>query len=148
MHFSDYVSGRYDVAQTDVGYVQGITTAPNDKARAILYLQVYNGTNSAASVAAFGVWAADGSNGPGTSSQITAAGQANPFYQGIIPTTQLSNPTGIIPDRLVPFHVKGNLTAPAIIIPPGFVFGLVITDVALNGSIVVEMITAEIQNAP
>jgi len=144
MHLTNYVSGRYDVAQADVGYVQGITTAPNHKALAIMYLQVYNGTNTAASVGSFGVWAADGSNGPGSSSQITAAGQDNPFYQCILPTTQLANPTGIIPDRMVPFHVKGNLTAPAIVIPPGFVFGWVVTDVSQDGTLVVEMITAEI----
>ena len=54
MHFSNYASDAITVAQTDAGYSVGLVTA-GEKARAILYLSAYNGTNSASSLVGFGV---------------------------------------------------------------------------------------------
>lgn len=139
MRLSNYSSDAVTVAQTDAGYSVGLVTA-GTKPRAILYLSAYDGTNTASSTIGFGV---RNEGGPGDQVQVNPP-PADPFYFTIYANTTFGSTTTIAPDLMAPFHAKGNLTAPALIIPPGHCFCLAVKGTNLNGTVVVQVITAEI----
>jgi len=140
--YSSYQSRSITVAATDAGYATGLVTAGR-KARVVLYLSLYSGTNTATSAINFGVSGVNEDNSPGNEWNYAAAG-ANPFYMATQTSGIVSNFTQLNPDNIAPSHDKQNNAGVPIIIPPEHVFSSTVADTNLNGTIVVNIITAEI----
>ena len=139
--YSSYQSRSIEVAASDVGYATGILTAGR-KARAILYLSLYSRTNTAASSVSFGVSGVNEENRPGSQWQEAANG-ANPYYPVTYPNTTVQSATQVAPDVMAPVHQKQNNQMP-LIIPPEHALSMLCTDTNLNGTVIVNIITAEI----
>lgn len=143
MHsLSNYVAQTITVTQTDATYATGLVTT-GEKARTVLYCAVYDGTNTAGSSLGFGIQASTSTNGPGQSWQVVAGG--DPFYHATWTNSNMGSTTVVLPDIQAPLHAKQNLTsAPGIIIPPAHVFSMLVRATNLNGTVVVQVITAEV----
>ncbi len=139
--YSSYQSRSVTVAASDQGYATGIVTAGR-KARVILYLEAYSGTNTAASSIGFGVSGVNEDNSPGNSWDYSAAG-ANPVYHSTWTTTTIDNGTQTVPDIMAPNHAKQNFSVP-MIIPPEHSFQMLVRNTNLDGTVIVNIITAEI----
>jgi hypothetical protein len=138
--YSSYQSRSITLAAADAGYATGILTSGR-KARVILYLSAYSGTNTAASSVSFGVSGVNEENSPGNQWNYAAAG-ANPYYPSMIPAASIQNFTQQNPDIMLPVHSKQNLLQN--VIPPEHVFQMACAGTNLDGTVVVNIITAEI----
>jgi len=142
MHLSNYQATNVTMSATDATYAVGIVTS-GTKARVVLYAAIYDGTNTAGSSLGFGIQGSNASNAPGQEFQVTAGG--DPFYHITWTTSALGASGVVIPDIMLPMHAKQNLTSgPGVIIPPAHSLACLVRQTNLNGTVVVQVITAEI----
>ncbi len=141
VEYSSYQSRSITVAASDQGYATGIVTAGR-KARVVLYLEAYSGTNTAASSIGFGVSGVNEDNTPGNSFDYSAAG-SNPVYHATWTSSTIDSATQTIPDIMAPLHAKQNGIAP-LLIPPEHSFQMLVRNTNLDGTVIVNIITAEI----
>jgi len=109
----------------------------------VLYLSAFSGTNTAASAITFGVSGVNEDNSPGNQSPYSVAG-SNPYYPATLTSTNINNADQLNPDIMAPTHPKQNNSGIPIIIPPEHVFLMACADTNLNGTVIVNIITAEI----
>ena len=106
----------------------------------ILAMNAYDGTNTGGANFCYGVVAVNDENTLGTTFAITAAG--NPFFTYTKSSSAHGSFTVVDPDYLWPTSPKSNGTGLAVI-PPNHAFGLVNRGANMDGTVIVNILTAE-----